>query len=177
MPAVRLSDLSSPSITTIDINGWSNQLRGSSNTSPSTRLASRKYKSTAIHIENVNGMYLSDEATYPNRSGSDHRRGGPLHSSGDAQASSSSRLERLAEDSSVEGGFQMTVNIPVHELSAMRKRMESLEATVAHVMEDPSIVRDWDGTFDTALREFKHEFSFLRLPRLTLTTSFAKSSV
>ncbi len=35
-----------------------------------------------------------------------------------------------------EAGIQMTVNIPVHELTAMRKRMESLEATVAHVMDD-----------------------------------------
>ena len=146
------SDISS-SITTTDINGWSNQLRGSSGPGHSSRSASRKYKSAAIHIENVNGMHLSDEAMYPNRAGPDHRRSGPHQSSGDVQSLSGSHLERLAEDSSVKGGFQMMVNIPVHELSAMRKRMESLEATVAHVMEDPSVVRDWDGTFDSAVRE------------------------
>jgi len=148
----------SPSITTADIKGWSNQLRGSSGpnhpgpgaSTSTSGGSSRKFKSSAIHIEKVNATHLSDEVTYPNRSDSDHRRG---RGASDVK-SSSSQLERLAEDRVGSGEqFQMMVNIPVHELSAMRKRMESLEASVAHVMEDPSVVKDWDGTFDTAVRE------------------------
>lgn len=118
-----------------------------------TRSSSHKYKSAAIHIENVNGMNLSHDVKYPNRRDSEHRKEVPRSSRSNAKVFSSSKLERLAEDSNTEGGFQMMVNIPVHELSAMRKRMESLEATVAHVMEDPSVVSNWDGTFDSAVRE------------------------
>ena len=128
----RSKGVTSPQINKRDIDGWATSLRDDKPPEAARKSnGSRKFRSSPIRIDKVDASTLSKEVKYPNRPNA----GSVLDSSGDGKQ------------------WRMEITVPVHELSDLRKRMESLEASVAQVVEDPSVIQDWDGTFDTAVQE------------------------